>query len=173
MCKDYCVIFNTWEGEYYGFIMNILCHYSPLAAKLNKPFYCECIIKCRNTIYHAVKMWEANKNPYYSTVKLRGRALIIQHSKMSWFETIKTSSVRMFLSEDRGHPVVEVLPGGDGRVAGVRPQAGQGLAHHLPVDICIAESTSHLINLCLLYIWSDDQPKLRGSGLVVTLVCEY
>lgn len=29
MCKDYCVIFNTWEGEYYGFIMNILCHYSP------------------------------------------------------------------------------------------------------------------------------------------------
>ena len=56
LCEDYCVIFNTWEGEYYGFIMNILCHYSPLAAKLNKPFYCECIIKCRNTIYHAVKM---------------------------------------------------------------------------------------------------------------------
>ena len=43
----------------------------------------------------------------------------------------------MFLSEDRGHPVVEVLPGGDRGVAGVRPQAGQGLAHNLLVDICI------------------------------------
>ena len=37
MCKDYCVIFNTWEGEYHGFIMNILCHYSPFHLSLVGP----------------------------------------------------------------------------------------------------------------------------------------